>query len=80
MDHFTLDHSRWYNTMKLGMSCQHIKDEAATIVQRAPHLLQFEHQAETEATLAAAETTLSEALLAVKLAHSQYKKRKLKAA
>jgi hypothetical protein len=80
MSEFSLDQSRWYNTMRLGLSCQHIKDEAATIIQRAPHLLQFEHQPETEATLAAAETTLSEALLAVKLAHSQYKKHKMKVA
>ena len=71
-DPFKLETSRWYSLMKLGIDCRNAHASAESITKWAPLLAEFEYEPTAGAVLAQSETTLSEALLAVKLARKQY--------
>lgn len=71
---YSLEQSKWWNMMKLRLSCKYAKDEAAKIVTHAGNLLHGEYEPTIGTELAQTETALSEALLAVKLARKQYEK------
>lgn len=73
-DDFSLDRSDWFNTMKLDLACKHIRTQAEVAAERAPLLINSANP-ETGKVLADAETSLSEALQAVKLANRQFKRR-----
>lgn len=75
MNDFDLDRSRWYSLMKLGLASRYAKNDAADIIKWAGNLGRFEYEPSAGTELAQAETALSEALLAVKLARSEYEKR-----
>jgi hypothetical protein len=71
---FELENSRWYSLMKLGLECRNARTSAEGIIKWAPLLGNFEYEPTAGTELAKAETALSEALLAVKLARKQYEK------
>lgn len=73
-DEFNLDKSRWYNTMMIGQQTKTAKNSAAVIIERTRHLLKYEYDPVIGTELAQAETELSEALLAVKLAREEFQK------
>lgn len=79
-DDFSLERSRWWNTMKLGLCCKAIKSNAACVIERAGVLAGFSYDAPTGAALAEAETELTEALLAIKVARESYERVTLQAA
>ncbi len=71
---FVLEESRWYGLMKLDIDCRNARTAAEGVIKWAPILGKFEYEPTAGTELAKAETALSEALLAVKLARKQYEK------
>lgn len=74
MSDFDLEKSRWFNLMKLGNACRSTKADAETIIQRARNLGKFEYEPTAAAELEKAETALTEALFAVKVAREEYRR------
>lgn len=74
MSDFSLEKSRWYQIMMLGNACRHAKNNAELVIKHARLLLPFDYEPVIGTELAQAETALSEALLAVKVARIEYEK------
>lgn len=74
MTAFNLEKSRWYSLMKLGLATRNARACAEEITKWTPVLSRFDYEPSAGAELAAAETALSEALLAVQVARASYER------
>lgn len=71
-DEFSLDKSAWYNKTGLTRVSKWIKDDTESVTHYAKALLAHPYDAETDKRICNAETALTEALLAMKLAKNAY--------
>lgn len=71
---FKLETSRWYSLMKLGIATRNAKVCAEEIQKWTPVLSNFDYEPCAGTELATAETALTEALLAVKIARASYER------
>lgn len=73
-DDFSLDKSRWYQTMKVGLHGERVKNEAEFLARHSTVLANFSYDGVIGTELANAELALEEALLAVKVARETYER------
>lgn len=76
MSDFDLNKSKWFNATGVDRASKWLCDSAESLANYARVLSNFDHDAEIAKQIDKAETSLTEALLAVKLAKSGYAKRK----
>lgn len=76
MSDFDLGRSKWFNQNGIERASKWVRDDAAAITGYVRALSTFDHETSVARQIDHAETALTEALLAVKLAKSEYAKRK----
>lgn len=76
MSDFDLNKSKWFNSTGIDRASKWVRDDAASMLAYVQALASFEYDAQDARQIDKAETALSEALLAIKLAKAEYAKRK----
>lgn len=74
MSDFDLEKSKWFNATGIERSCSWLRTDAEAVTGYVRALSSFDHDPSISKSIAEAETALSDALLAVKLAKSAYAK------